>query len=262
MNHATRLCLVVGAALLLGSTARPVAAVESPVLGEHVTGGNLDLVWVPGFNTPVRNMQASTLPPSDPAFANPSGDHTVGVATNTVPDSGGIILTCTDPGAFDTDYSWEGWMFTGGGNTRRGLVLRADPGNNFQSCYQLVIQAGLLQINFRKLIGQIPTTLGTWFSSSLPGYGGGAIPQNRWVHLKVSATGNSFRCWLDGFELTGTSGPIVDSSSPLLTGWVGAYNFRFDTGLVPVYFDDLILSAEAATPARVSTWGEVKARYR
>jgi hypothetical protein len=261
MNHATRSCILVVAAVLLGWTARPASAAEAPVLSEHVTGGNLDLVWVPGFNTPVRNMQALTLDAADPAYANPSGDHTVGLAVNTVPDSGGIILTCTDPGPFTADYSWEGWVFTGGGNTRRGLVVRADPTNSFETCYQFVIQAGLLQINFRKLIGQVPTTLGSWFSSSLPAYGGGTIPQNRWVHMKVNATGNSFRCWLDGFELT-SGGPIVDASSPLLTGWVGAYNFRFDTGLVPVYFDDLILSADAATPARAATWGDVKARYR
>jgi len=261
MRDATRFVFTGMAVLLLGAAPVASRAAVMPVVSEHVTGGNLDLVWVPGFNTPVRNLQALTLDPSDPAYANPSGDHTVGLAVNTVPDSGGIILTCTDPGVFDSDYSWEGWMFTGGGNTRRGLVVRADPTNSFETCYQFVIQAGLLQINFRKLIGQVPTTLGSWFSSSLPAYGGGTIPQNRWVHMKVTATGNSFRCWLDGFELT-SGGPIVDSSSPLLTGWVGAYNFRFDTGLVPVYFDDLILSADAATPARAATWGGVKARYR
>lgn len=263
MNFATRSCILAAVALVtFGSVvARPASATETPVLAEHVTGGNLDLVWVPGFNTPVRNMQALTLDASDPAYANPSGDHTVGVAVNTVPDSGGIILTCTDPGAFNTNYSWEGWVFTGAGNTRRGLVLRADPTNSFQSCYQFVIQAGLLQINFRKLIGQVPTTLGTWFSSTLPTYGGGTIPQNRWVKMKVTATNDTFRCWLDGVELTTGSG-IQDTSSPLLTGWVGAYNFRFDVGLVPVYFDDLTLSVDAATPAHTATWGQVKARYR
>ena len=261
MRHATRFVLGGIAALLIGAAPVVSQADVSPVVSEHVTGGHLDLVWVPGFNTPVRNMQALTLDPSDPAYANPSGDHTVGVAVNTVPDSGGIILTCTDPGPFNADYPWEGDMFTGGGNTRRGLVLRADPTNSFESCYQFVVQAGLLQINFRKLIGQSPTTLGTWFSSTLPMFGGGTIPQNTWIHLKVIASGASFRCFINGYELTGGT-PIVDGSSPLLTGWVGAYNFRFDTGLVPVYFDDLVLSADAATPAHTSTWGSVKARYR
>lgn len=261
MNHATRSVLAGMAVLLLAAAAPAVShAAVTPVLQEHVTGGNLDLVWVPGFNTPVRNMQALTLDAADPAYANPSGDHTIANATNTVPDSGGIILTCTDPGAFNADYTWEGWMFTGGGNTRRGLVLRADPANNFQSCYQFVVQAGLLQINFRRLIGQTPTTLGTWFSSSLPEFNGGTIPQNTWIHMKVIATGSSFRCFLNNNELT-SGGPIVDAT-PLLTGWVGAYNFRFDTGLVPVYFDDLVLSADAATPAKTTSWGNVKARYR
>jgi hypothetical protein len=249
--------------LLIAMTTCAASAAETPVLSEKVTGGNLDLIWVPGFNTPVRTMQAATLGVSDPAYANPSGDHTVAVATNTVPDSGGIILTCTDPGPFvaDSAYVWEGWVFTGAGNTRRGLVVRADPTNSFQNCYQFVVQAGLLQINFRKLIGQVPTTLGSWFSSSLPAYAGGTIPQNRWIHLKVRAANSGFRCWLDGYELTG--GTTIVDAAPLPSGWVGAYNFRFDVGLVPVYFDDLTLSVEIdPTPSRPATWGAVKARYR
>jgi hypothetical protein len=261
MNHATKL-LVCGMAAFALSAVAPYAAhaVETPVIQEHVTGGDLDLVWVPGFYTPVRNMQALTLTAADPGYLNPSGDHTVAVATNTIPDSGGIILTCTDPGVFNTDYSWEGWMFTGDGNTRRGLVVRADPTIDFTACYQFVVQAGLLQINFRRLDGQTATTLGTWFSTSLPDWGGGVMPTNTWIHMKVMATGGSFRCWINGTELT-SGGPIVDPT-PLLTGWVGAYNFRFDTGLVPAYFDDLILSVDAATPTTKVTWGGVKARYR
>ena len=263
MNLATRSCILVVAALLLGVTHRPASASPVQVLSEHVTGGNLDLVWVPGFNTPVRNLQALTLGPSDPGYANPSGDHTVGLAVNTVPDSGGIILTMTDPGAFSADYEWEGWMFTGAGNTRRGLMVRGDPTNSFQTGYQLVIQSGLLQINFRRLNGQNPaTTLGTWFASNLPEFAGGSIPQNRWVKLKVVAIGNTFRCYLNGFELTAGT-PIVDINSPLLSGWVGCYNFRFDLGLQAVYFDDLILIAHAGpTSAQSSTWGGLKARYR
>lgn len=262
MNLATRSCILVLAALLFAATARPASA-DGIILSEKVTGGNLDLVWVPGFNTPVRNMQALTLGPSDPGYANPSGDHTVGLAVNTVPDSGGIILTMTDPGAFNTDYEWEGWMFTGAGNTRRGLVVRGDPANSFQTGYQLVVQSGLLQINFRRLNGQNPaTTLGTWFASSLPEFAGGTIPQNRWIKLKVAAVQDTFRCYLNGYDLTGET-PIVDSINPLLSGWVGCYNFRFDLGLQPVYFDDLLLTAKLEpTPTQKATWGGVKARYR
>ena len=93
---------------------------------EHVTGGVLDLSWENGFGVS-NNLVPLTLAPDHPAYVNPSGDHTVGVATNSMaPDSGGVVLTCTDTqGA--TDYSWEGWIFTGDGNTRRGLVVRADP---------------------------------------------------------------------------------------------------------------------------------------
>ena len=261
MKLATRSYILVLAALCFAATARPVSA-DGVILSEKVTGGNLDLVWVPGFNTPVRNMQALTLGPSDPGYANPSGDHTVGLAVNTVPDSGGIILTMTDPGAFNTDYCWEGWMFTGAGNTRRGIVVRGDASTSFQTCYQFVVQAGLLQINFRKLNGQNPaTTLGSWFSNTIPQFAGGTIPQNTWIHLKVRATGNKFRCFINGYELTTGTG-IEDTNSPLLTGWVGCYNFRFDLGLVPVYFDDLLLSTDAASPAQASTWGGLKARYR
>ena len=263
MNLATRSCILVMAALFIAVTARPASATWVPVLAEHVTGGDLDQVWVPGFNTPVRNLQALTLDPSNPAYANPSGDHTVGLAVNTIPDSGGIILTVTDPGAFNTDYEWEGWMFTGAGNTRRGLMVRADPTSSFQTGYQLVIQSGLLQINFRKLNGQNPaTTLGTWFSTSVPEFAGGTIPQNRWVKLKIVAIGNTFSCFINGYDLTqGT--PIVDTNNPILSGWVGCYNFRFDLGLQSVYFDDLVLNAYVPpTPTVQKSWGGVKARYR
>ena len=261
MNHATKL-VGLGMAALLMTAAMPVdSRADTPVLSEQVLGGVLDLTWFPGFNTPVRNMQPLTLDPSDPAYANPSGDHTVGLAVNTIPDSGGIILTCVDPGHFTTDYTWEAAMFTGAGNSRRGLVLRADPTNNFTSCYQFVVQAGLLQINFRRLIGQSPTTLATWFANSLPQFGGGLVPANTWIRLKVIAQGNSFRCFINDVEITAS--PIVDAT-PLASGWVGAYNFKFDTGLIPVYFDDFVLSAPdaAVTPTRSATWGGVKARYR
>ncbi|NOT34673.1 MAG: hypothetical protein HOP12_10960 [Candidatus Eisenbacteria bacterium] len=230
------------------------ASAHAATFAEHVTGGVLDLVWVPGFGIS-NTMQPLTLAPSNPAYANPSGDHTVAVATNSsVPDSGGVILTATDPMGL-VDYTWEGWFFTGDGNTRRGLVLRADPSNGFGTCYQFVIQSGLFQINFRKLVNSAPTTLGTWFANTLPG---GVPTVNTWHHMKVIALGDSFRCFFDGAELTTV--PIVDNSIP--TGWVGAYNFRFDLGGVPVYFDDLTLTGDGPTPARHATWGNVKSRWR
>ena len=237
-------------ALLASTSATANAAVRE----EHVTGGVLDLVWAPGFGVS-NTMKPLTLLPSDPAYANPSGDHTVASATNSaVPDSGGIILTCTEPAGL-SNYEWQSWMFTGDGNTRRGLVVRADPTNGFASCYQFVIQSGLLQINFRKLVNGAPTTLGTWFSNTLPG---GSPTTNSWHKLKVTATGASFRCFWDDFELTTTA--IVDTS--LATGWVGMYNFRFDLGGVPVYFDDALLSESTPTATVRQTWGELKARYR
>jgi hypothetical protein len=231
----------------------PAAHADTIVRQERVPGGFLELNWLPGFATP-RSLQALTLDPSDPAYANPSGDHTVGVATTTVADSGGIVLTCTDPAGY-SDYTWEAWFFTGDGNTRRGLALRADPNADFTACYQFVIQSGLFQINFRKLVGQTPTTLGTWFANTLPG----GIPQvNTWHHMKVIAIGPSFRCFFDDTELTTT--PIVDNS--LATGWVGVYNFRPDLSNVPAYFDDLTLTVGGATPATRTTWGAIKSLYR
>jgi len=100
------LCALMGALL-----ASPAGA---GVREEHVTGGVLNLVWVPGLTLPNGDvlpnvMNAAILDPADPAYANPSGDHTVGVATNSAaPDSGGAILTCTEPAGL-ADYSWEAW---------------------------------------------------------------------------------------------------------------------------------------------------------
>ena len=237
---------------------------SAAVREEHVTGGMLDLTWLPGLlipgGAPLPNkMNAAILDTSDAAFANPSGDHTVAVATNSfAPDSGGVILTCTDPGGL-ADYSWEAWMFTGAGNTRRGLVVRADPTNAFQSCYQFVIQSGLFQMNFRKLVDASPTTLGTWFTTVLPG---GPPQPNTWHKMKVIAMGNGFQCFFDGYELTGGV-PIIDMTAPsLASGWVGAYNFRFDLGGIPVYFDDLTLDALGPTATRPTSWGALKALYR
>jgi hypothetical protein len=246
-------CLLRSLLPVLAAVAAFAAPADAAVIrAEHATGGMLDLVWVPGFATP-NNMMATTLDPAHPAYANPSGDHTVAYVINAAPDSGGIVLACTDVlGA--SDYTWEGWIFTGDGNTRRGLVLRANPANNFQSCYQFVIQAGLFQFNFRRLENMTPTTLGTWFATALPAL----VQPNTWHRMKVVAQGPNFRCFFDDTELT--AAPIVDAVNP--TGWVGVYNFRFDLGGVPVYFDDLELSADPATPAAPASWGAIKASYR
>jgi len=230
---------------------------RSAVREEHVTGGALDLVWNPGLGLSNR-LQPLTLGPADAGYNNPSGDHTVGLARSSMaPDSGGVILTCTEPGGL-SDYSWEGWIFTGDGNSRRGLVVRADPTNEFNSCYQFVIQSGLFQLNFRKLVNQAPTTLGTWFANTLPG---GVPAVNTWHRMKVLAMGNGFQCWWDDYELTGGV-PIVDTAAPSLpTGYVGVYNFRFDQGLIAFLVDDLLLNPAGATAAREMSWGRLKTLY-
>ncbi len=217
-------------------TAFAAASTASEVLSEHVTGGQLDLSWIGGFDTP-NAMYGKTLESSDPAYANPSGDHTVAVAQSSMaPDSGGIICTVTDPGSVTADVAWEGWMFTGSGDTRRGLVVRATPGNNYKSFYMFVIEPGLAKLRFRKIIDSTPTTLKEWLVfTTLPA---GVIPSNTWHHLKVIAEGTSFRFFFDGFELPG--GPYADGN--IAAGAVGCYSFRFDLGNVPVYFDDLVLS--------------------
>lgn len=248
--------------LALFVTLSPAPPAAAGVLEEHVTGGSLDLGWLNGFGVSA-SMQPLTISSGHPAFPNPSGDGTVGVATtSSAPDSGGIVLSCVNPGALN-DYSWEAWVFTGEGNSRKGLVVRADgatladadPGNDFSTCYQFVMQQGLLQFNFRKLVNSAPTTLATWFSNTFPG--GSPLP-NTWHHMKVIAVGNTFRCFWDGFELTTT--PIVDAT--IATGWAGVYNFRFDLGNIPLYVDDLILDTTGATPAASSTWGALKQMYR
>ena len=246
MNVATRYLAAASLLFIAG------VAITNSAIQEHVTGGRLDLVWHNGFGVSA-NMKPLTLQPTDPGFTNPSGDHTVACATSMPPDSGGIILTATDPMGM-SDYEWKAWIFTGDGNTRRGLVVRADPANGFMNSYQFVIQSGLFQLNFRKLLNQTPTTLGTWFANTLPG---GVPAVNTWHEMKVLAVGNSFRCFWDGFELT--TAPIMDGD--LSTGWVGVYNFRFDLGGIPFLTDDLVLSPAGKTPASTKSWGEVKQRY-
>jgi hypothetical protein len=79
--------------------------------------------------------------------------------------------------------------------------------------------------------------------------------------MKVQASANQFRCWWDGFELT-AGNPIVDATSPYLTGFVGTYNFNFSAGGITALFDDLVLSTEQVVPASQTSWGRLKSLYR
>lgn len=250
MNVVTRSLSMLALTLLLAAVAS-----AAPVKEEHVTGGALDLPWTNGGDIS-NNMQPLTLDGSNPAYANPSGDHTVALALSSVaPDSGGLIVSTISTDGI-SDYSWEAWVFTGDGNTRRGIILRTQPDQNAENFYMLVIESGLFQVRFRKLIGQTPTTLATWLANTFPG---GVPTVNTWHHMKVEAVGSNFRCWWDGFELTGGT-PIVDTE--LATGGVGVYTFRFDLGQVPVYYDDLLLEDLSVTSVTPSTWGAVKKLYR
>ena len=74
------------------------------------------------------------------------------------------------------------------------------------------------------------------------------------------AGANAFRCTFAGTGLT--SVPIVDDSSPILRGRVGACKFPASVGEVPGYFDDLTLSIEGGVPLRTSLRAAVKKRYR
>jgi hypothetical protein len=224
------------------------------LLEEHVTDGELDLVWEPGFGVP-NSLEPLLLEPADDGYDNPSGDHTAAQLVNAHPDEGGIAIACTDP-LGESDYVWEAVVFTGDGDTRRGLVVRADPFDDFSSGYQFVIQPGLLQLSFRKLVGGTPTTLQTWFTTDLPS---GLPGTNEWHSMKIQCIGSEFRLWWDGHEVT--SGPIIDSE--LVSGWVGVYNFRFDIGGIPFLVDDLILSSpESPTPVVETSWGSLKHAYQ
>lgn len=228
-------------------------AQEECLLSEHATGGSLDLSWSPAFGLP-DHIQAVTLTDTMPGYDNPSGDHTVVCLTNSAPELGGLGKSVTEPGGV-ADYVWEGYMFTGDANTRRGLVVRSGPDPDFTTCYQFTIEAGLLELRFRLLSGMGASTLGSWLTTSTPG---GLPGVNEWHHMKISAVGDQFRVWWDGYELTqGT--PIVDDT--LADGWVGAYNFRFDLGNVPVYFDDLCLTPMASVAVETTTWSSVKGLY-
>lgn len=227
------------------------------VTEERVPGGVTQLNWLTGFNTD-RKLEGLALDAANPAYAgHPSGDKTVGVLTTAIPDSGGIALSCVDP-LGQADYEWEGWIFTNNGDTRRGLIIRADHSNNFQNCYMFVLYAGMAQLQFRKLAGQIPTSLRSWVTGALPG---GVPALNSWHHMKVQASANMFRCWWNGTELT-AGNPIVDNNNPYLTGFVGVYSFNFSVGGLIAYFDDLVLSTEQVVPAAPTSWGRLKSLYR
>jgi hypothetical protein len=248
-------------ALCLAAGTAAASAIGLPIVvkEEKVTGGALDQVWLPGFGVG-RSFTALTLPAGDPAIPSPTGDNTVAVLQNVATDLGGIAETVTDPQG-NNDYLWEGDFFTGAGNTRRGLIIRANAqADGFQSFYQFVINAGLFVIRFRKFVNGAPIVpdLGSWNAiPALP-----AVPaQNTWHHMKVMARGNEFRCFFDGTELTAGT-PIVDTTTPILSGWVGAYNFSATVGEVPVYFDNLKLTIDGATPARKTSWSRVKELYR
>jgi len=228
-----------------------------PIKFERVPGGALESTWLPGFGVG-RTFTPLVLPAGDPAIPNPAGDNTVAVLQNNDISLGGIAACGTDPLGF-ADYVWEGDFFTGAGDTRRGLILRADPTNGFQTFYQFVINAGLFLIRFRKFVNGAPNPadLASWQATVLPG---GIPTVNTWHHMKVEALGNQFNCYFDGTLLNPT--PIVDATAPILTGWVGAYNFSASVGNVPVYFDSMKLSVDRATPAHGTTWGALKKLYR
>jgi len=240
----------------LGLVAWIAVAGAGVVKQERVPGGTLEQTWLPGFGVG-RSFTPLVLPSGNPAIPSPTGDNTVAVLQNVDINLGGIAACATDPQSL-TDYTWEADFFTGAGDTRRGLLVRADPTNGFQTFYQFVINAGLFVLRFRKFVNGAPlaTDLASWTANILPG---GVPTTNSWHHMKVDASGNQFRCFFDGFELPGS--PIVDATSPITTGWVGAYNFSASVGEVPVYFDNLTLSV-GVVPVRGTTWGELKKLYR
>lgn len=237
------------AVLVLGALAPPAAA---ETVEEHATGGAFDQSWSPAFGLPP-NLVPVAGAPSDAEYDNPSGDHTVVCLTNSEPQMGGLGKAAMDPLGNDGDYRWEGWMFTGDGSTRRGLVVRSNQHAQFTSCYQLVLEQGLLTINLRKLGGESGAALASWLTTDFGGFPG----QNVWVHLAIEVQGNALTCYYNGRQLNAT--PIVDAVDPLLSGWPGVYNFRFDLGGVSVYFDDLILTPEEPVAVEPTTWSRLKA---
>jgi len=177
------------AALVLASAAQ-AAAPSTVIKQERVPGGALEQTWLPGFNVG-RTFTPLVLSPGDPAIPSPTGDNTVAVLTNVDVNLGGIAEAVTDAGGF-ADYTWEADFFTGAGNTRRGLVLRAQPGadNSYQSFYQFVINAGLFVVRFRKFVNGSPVVpdLASW--NAIPPLFTGPPAQNTWHHMRVDATAN------------------------------------------------------------------------
>lgn len=245
-------------AIALGAMLAASAATADPFLQEHVTGGVLDLPWVAGYDTP-NNMAPVTLAPADPAYANPSGDHTVAAATNAATINGGLIVTTVDAQGV-SDYQWEGWIFTGDGNTRRGLIFRATPAANVKTFYMFVLESGMLRVRLRKLVApsQISTIVSEWFTTALPG---GLPALNSWHHMKVIAISNTFQLFWDGVDVNGGA-PIIDAVDPLTSGNVGCYNFSATNGEVPALYDDLMLTNLGPVSSRSSTWGALKRLYR
>ena len=241
--------------LMLALTSAAAHAVV--IKEERVPGGALEQTWIPGFGVG-RSFTPLTLSGADPAIPNPSGDNTVAVLQNIDINLGGIAACATDPNGY-ADYTWEADFFTGAGDTRRGLILRADPSNGLQTFYQFVINAGLFTIRFRKFVAGAPVVpdLASWPATVLPA---GVPTTNSWHHLRVDAFQNTFDCWFDGVKLNAT--PIVDATAPILTGWVGAYNFSASVGEVPVYFDSMKLSFPGATPTHGKTWAALKRLYK
>ncbi len=228
------------------------SAAAAPDLQELITGGAFDLPWTNGLYISAVATPA-TLGSGHPAYANPSGDHTVMVLATSTNDSGNVILAATDPHG-TADYVWEADVFTGDGTSSRGIVVRADPTDGFENNYNFIIRPGLFELRFRKMVNTMPTTLQSFFASSLPA---GSIPANTWHRMAIVAVGSKFRCFFDNVELTTT--PIEDTQFP--TGWVGAYHFKFGATGFEAQFDDLALFSGDATPVANTTWSELKRRY-
>jgi len=230
----------------------PVAQAQV-VIEERVSGGSLDLIWTPGFFL-TNDLEPVTLAPGDPGYPNPSGDDTVASLTNTPPEEGGLGIAVTDPAGV-ANYRWEGMVWMGNGDTRRGLVARAGtPAAGFTENYQFVIQPGLLTLSLRKLSGEGAETLAEWFTTDTQS---GFPPQNSWQKMAIECLGNTLRVFWNDEELTTT--PIENAELP--TGYVGVYNFRFDLGGVSVLYDDLVLTAIDVVDTEERSFGDLKSLY-
>lgn len=233
--------------------AASLAQAQSTVFIESASGGSLDQNWVAGFFLP-NNLEAVTLSSGDPGYPTPSGDNTAASLTNLPPEQGGLGIALTDPFGY-TDYRWEGWVWMGNGDTRRGLIVRAGtPTAGFTQNYQFVIQPGLLTLTLRKLSGEGASTIAEWFTTSTTS---GFPAQNSWQKMGIEVMGNSLRVFWNDEELT--MAPIEDTA--LSSGFVGVYNFRFDLGGVSVLFDDLTLTGYGVVGGEEETFGGLKSRF-